>query len=84
MAATTEKGEGSGSGGLSGPDPTLEDLLRSLNLKGEDIGGVFVAKAEVESLKEDSKWLAVMKLMSSKPVSATSLKKTLKFAWAPA
>jgi hypothetical protein len=84
MAVTREKGEGSGSGGLSGSDPTLEELLRSLNLKGEDIGGVFVAKAEVESLKEDSKWLAVMKLMSSKPFSATSLKKTLKFAWAPA
>jgi hypothetical protein len=73
MAAAKEKG------GTSSPtmesEPSIEDLLRSLNLKGEDNGGIFVAKSETESLKEGSKWMAVMKGLSGKPFSATSLKK---------
>ncbi|KAM0873893.1 hypothetical protein ACQ4PT_037777 [Festuca glaucescens] len=84
MAAAQEKGEGSGSAGHMGSEPSLEELLLSLNIKGGDIGGIFVAKADVESLKEGSKWMAVMRLLSSKPFSATSLEKTMKFAWAPA
>jgi hypothetical protein len=67
-----------------GSEPSLEELLRSLDLKGEDIGGVFVAKKDVDSLKEGTKWMAVMRLHSRKPFSTTSLKKTLRFAWAPA
>jgi hypothetical protein len=39
---------------------------------------------EVESLKEEANWMAVMKLMTTKPFSAVSLKKTMRFAWAPA
>ncbi|KAK1643131.1 hypothetical protein QYE76_060936 [Lolium multiflorum] len=70
--------------GQVGSDMPLEDLLRSLNLKGEDIAGITVAKAEVESLRADTKWMAVMRLLSPKPFSVTSLKKTMKFAWAPA
>ncbi|KAM0890519.1 hypothetical protein ACQ4PT_027005 [Festuca glaucescens] len=79
-----EKGEGSGSAGKTRSEPTIEELLESLNLKGEDIEGFFVPKSEVESLKEGTKWMAVMKLLSPKPFSATSMKKTLRFAWAPA
>ena len=63
-------------------EPSLEELLRSLNLKGEDLGGVFVAKEEVESLKKSTKWMAVMKLLTTKPFSVASLKKTMLFAWA--
>ncbi|KAK1650403.1 hypothetical protein QYE76_068208 [Lolium multiflorum] len=77
MAAAPEKGEGSGSAGRKGSEPALEDLLLSLNIKEEDIGGVFVAKADVESLKEGSKWMAVMRLLSSKPFSAASLEKMM-------
>ncbi|KAK1698726.1 hypothetical protein QYE76_015423 [Lolium multiflorum] len=84
MAATQDKGEGSGSAGRLGTEPALEDLLLSLNIKEEDIGGIFVAKADVESLKEGSKWMAVMRLLSTKPFSAMSLEKTMRFAWAPA
>jgi hypothetical protein len=64
-------------------EPSLEDLLNSLNLKGEDIKDLFVAKAEMETLKEEVKWMAVMRLLTTKPFSRTSLKKTIRFAWAP-
>jgi hypothetical protein len=84
MAASSEKGEGSGSSPGAGREPTLEELLHSLNLKGEDIDGLVVAKSEVESLKEEVKWMAVMRLLTSKPFSSVSLKKTMHFAWAPA
>jgi hypothetical protein len=84
MAAAKERGETSGEAKKEETEPTLEELLCSLNLKGEDIDGLFVAKSEVETLKEDVKWMAVMRLLTIKPFSAISLKKTMKFAWAPA
>jgi hypothetical protein len=83
-AAGDGKGEASGKAGQSWTEPTLEELLKSMNLKGEDIGGVFVPKSEVEALKEETKWMAVMRLLTTKPFSATSLKKTMRFTWAPA
>jgi hypothetical protein len=55
-----------------------------LNLKEEGIGGVYVPKDELESLKETTKWMAVMRLLTSKPFSAESMRKTLRFAWAQA
>ncbi|KAM0869057.1 hypothetical protein ACQ4PT_040922 [Festuca glaucescens] len=83
MDAAKEKGEASGETSQAGKEPSLEDLLSSLNLKEEDIEGMFVAKKDVEALKEEVKWMAVMRLLSSKPFSAMSLKKTMNFAWAP-
>jgi hypothetical protein len=68
----------------AGSEPSLDELLRSLNLRGEDIEGLFVAKSEVEILKEEKKWMAVIRVLTSKPFSAASLKQTLRFAWAPA
>jgi hypothetical protein len=53
------------------PEHTLEELLRSLNLKGEDIDGFVVARSEVETLKEGTKWLAVARLLTSKPFSVS-------------
>ena len=84
MAADREEDESSGLTTLMGTEFLLEELLRSLNLKGEDLGGVFVAKDEVETLKEDTKWMAVMWLLTSRPFSSMSLKKTMMYAWAPA
>ncbi|KAM0837639.1 hypothetical protein ACQ4PT_061506 [Festuca glaucescens] len=84
MAAGKGEGSGSGSADQLGSEPSLEDLLESLNLKGEDIEGVFVAKKDVENLKEEAKWMAVIRLQTTKPFSAMSLKKTLRFAWVPA
>ena len=83
MASGMEQGEGSGSTERTS-SPSLEELLRSLNLTGKDIKGISVAKEEVASLKAGSRWMAVMRLLSSKPFSATSLKKKMWFAWAPA
>ncbi|KAM0894456.1 hypothetical protein ACQ4PT_024432 [Festuca glaucescens] len=84
MAAAKEKGEESEAARQAQEEPALEDLLRSLNLKGEDIEGFFVAKSEVEALKEEAKWMAVFRVLTSRPFSATSMKKTMRFAWAPA
>jgi hypothetical protein len=60
MAADYEKGEGSKTASQMGSEMALEELLRSLNLKGEDIAGISVAKNEVESLKQDTKWMAAL------------------------
>jgi hypothetical protein len=61
----------------------LEELLQNLKLYGEDIEGVLVPKSEVEALKEGTKWMCSDAwLLSSKPFSATSMKKALRFAWA--
>jgi hypothetical protein len=84
MAAAKETGESSGAAGMGGSNPSLEDLLQSLKIKGDDLGGVFVPKADVEALKEDSKWMAVLRVLTTKTFSASSLKQTLHFAWAPA
>jgi hypothetical protein len=48
-----------------GREESLEDLLRSLNLKEDEIGGLFVARNEVEALKESTKWMAVMCVLTS-------------------
>jgi hypothetical protein len=80
MAAEGEKGEASGSATRS--ETTLYEMRRGLNLRGEDIGGVFVPKEETETLKEDTKWMAVLRVLTPKPFSAESLKKTVHFAWA--
>ncbi|KAK1679896.1 hypothetical protein QYE76_040744 [Lolium multiflorum] len=79
MAEGKEKGEASGASSFPGPVLPIEDLLKRLNLKGEDIGGLFVAKDEVASLKAGSRWM----LLTLKPYSAASLKNTMKFSWAP-
>jgi hypothetical protein len=84
MAATKEKGESSGGSAQGRTELSLEELLKSLNIKEEDIDGLFVAKSEVENLKEGAKWMAVMRILISKPFSSMSMKKTLRFAWAPA
>ena len=84
MAAASGKGDVSGSATQPGSGLDLDELLKSLNLREEDIEGLAVAKEEVETLKEGTKWMAVMRLLSSKMFSATLLKKTMMFAWAPA
>jgi hypothetical protein len=63
-------------------EPSLEEVLKSLNLMEDDIGGISVAKEEVEVLKEGIKWIAVMHILSSKSFIAASLKKTMQYAWA--
>jgi hypothetical protein len=78
------KGEASGSASQVQSEPSLDDLLRSLNIKGEEIGGIFVPKEEVESLKDGTKWMAVMTVLTARPFTAISMKKTMRFAWAPA
>jgi hypothetical protein len=84
MAAEKDGGGPSDTVHDAGREPSLDELLRSLNLRGEDIEGLFVAKSEVEILKEEKKWMAVIRVLTSKPFSAASLKQTLRFAWAPA
>jgi hypothetical protein len=77
MAARKESGKASGTAKGLGEEPSLEELLRSLNLRGEDIEGLVVAKDVVESLKEEAKWMTVIRLLTTKPFSAVSLKKTM-------
>jgi hypothetical protein len=63
-------------------EPSLEELLKSPNLTEDDIGGISVAKEEVDVLKEGIKWIALMHILSSKSFIAASLKKTMQYAWA--
>jgi hypothetical protein len=83
-AAVKDKGEASTAAGGDGSNPSLEALLWSLQITGDDLEGLFVPKEEVKSLREDAKWMAVVKLLSSKSFSAVALEKTMRFAWAPA
>jgi hypothetical protein len=53
MGTVPEKGEASGSAAQGG-EQSLDELSRSLNIKGDDIGDVFVPKVEVETLKEET------------------------------
>jgi hypothetical protein len=64
MASVIEKGEASGKVEQTGFEPTSD-------LKGEDIDGMFKPKNEVESLKESSKWMVVMRILTTQPFSAT-------------
>jgi hypothetical protein len=48
MAAEKDGGGPSDTVHDAGREPSLDELLRSLNLRGEDIEGLFVAKSEVE------------------------------------
>jgi hypothetical protein len=80
MAAAPEDGEASTLAWHVGVDPSLEELLWILNLKGEDIEGNFLFKEEVESLEEGTKWMVVMCLLTSKTFSVMSLKKMIHFA----
>jgi hypothetical protein len=62
----------------------MEELLNSPNLNGKILGFFFVPKQEVRSLKEATKWMAVMRILTPRPFSAILMKKTMRFAWAPA
>jgi hypothetical protein len=53
MGTVPEKGEASGSAAQGG-EQSMDELSRSLNIKGNDIGDVFVPKVEVEMLKEET------------------------------
>ena len=52
MAAAIEKGEASEPARKLKEEPDREDLLRRLNLQGEDIAGEFVVESEVEVRKQ--------------------------------
>jgi hypothetical protein len=49
MEAASEKGEASESAEVPLQEPTLDELLSSLNLKEKDTTGVFIPKEEVEA-----------------------------------
>jgi hypothetical protein len=81
MAATHEDGEASGSAAHPCAEASLDELLRSLNIKGEDIGGEGICiEGGGEDAKGETKWMAVMCLLTSKPFNATSLKETMRFS----
>ncbi|KAK1692881.1 hypothetical protein QYE76_009578 [Lolium multiflorum] len=44
---------------------------------------LFVAKEQIDELKEEMMWMALMRLLTTKPFNVASLKKTMSSAWAP-
>ncbi|KAM0853105.1 hypothetical protein ACQ4PT_051292 [Festuca glaucescens] len=59
----------------------LEALLKRLNLKGEELVGVKIGGERMNYLKEEVKWLALGRVHTRKPFSATSLFETMHHAW---
>jgi hypothetical protein len=74
MEVSGEKGEASESK-QPRSESSLEELLNSLIPKGGDIGGIFIPREEVDSLKEGTKWMVVMRVLTTRPFSVISMKK---------
>jgi hypothetical protein len=61
----------------------VDELLKNLNLHGEELNEVVLAKEEVRRWPE-VKWLAAGTILTRKSFSMQSLKNTLQAAWNPA
>ncbi|KAK1683349.1 hypothetical protein QYE76_044197 [Lolium multiflorum] len=70
-------------GGRSRREVDVDDLLKNLNLHGEELHDVVLGKDEVKKWPE-VKWLAAAKVLTGKSFSMESLKKSMHAAWNPA
>jgi hypothetical protein len=61
----------------------VDELLRNLNLHGEELNDVVLAKEEVRRWPE-VKWLAAARVLTRKPFSMLALKNTMMAPWGPA
>jgi hypothetical protein len=61
----------------------MEELLKNLDLHGEELNDVILGKEEVRQWPE-VKWLAAAKVLTNKSFSMEALKNTMLAAWSPA
>ncbi|KAE8783015.1 hypothetical protein D1007_43564 [Hordeum vulgare] len=84
MASSSTAGDpqGSASRGWKGKAPTnLESAMKNMKLKDSELDEVVVGDEEISKFAEETRWLAVARVNTSKPFSAESFKSTMKFIW---
>ncbi|KAE8785786.1 hypothetical protein D1007_40473 [Hordeum vulgare] len=59
----------------------LEAAMRNMKLKEAELDAVMVDEEEISRFSEETRWLAVAKVHTTKPFSAESFKTTMKFVW---
>ncbi|KAM0839832.1 hypothetical protein ACQ4PT_060066 [Festuca glaucescens] len=78
MEESSKAGEG-----RSRKEVDVDELLKNLNLHGEELHDVVLGKEEIKQWPE-VKWLAAAKVLTGKSFSMQSLKNSMQAAWNPA
>lgn len=65
-------------------DNNLDELLKRLDIRDDELDAVVVGKEEVKKFEADACWLAIGKLNTDRPFSSDVMFETLKFAWGQA
>ncbi|KAE8790282.1 hypothetical protein D1007_35429 [Hordeum vulgare] len=68
-------------GGTGKASVDLEAAMRNLKLKEAELDGVMVDDEEISRFSEETRWLVVAKVHTTKPFSAESFKTTMMFVW---
>ncbi|XBI55638.1 hypothetical protein VPH35_037413 [Triticum aestivum] len=82
--APEDVASGSGGGrGMTGSEANLEDRFSGLNLHEEEEEELDLS-GEIEGLIEETRWIAIFRVHTTKPFSHIALYKAMRNAWAPA
>jgi hypothetical protein len=70
-------------GGSSSPKPTvdLQDLMKKLILKDEELDNVVLPKEDLDKLREESRWMAVVRVHTSKHFGNQPFFQKMDAAW---
>ena len=66
---------------VKSPKIDLEELMKNLDLKDSEIDDVFLGSEEVESMKQNMRWMAVAKVHTMKTISDISFHGNMMNAW---
>ncbi|KAL6659188.1 hypothetical protein ACP70R_003228 [Stipagrostis hirtigluma subsp. patula] len=80
--AAGDKGSGEmGSGGKeSGAKSVLESLLDNLDLRDDEEEDIMLDE-DVEELRAQTRWLAIAKVLTTKPSSVPAFRSSMRYAW---
>ena len=62
-------------------DDNLEEMLKHLDMKDDELDDVVIGMEEVENIEKDARWLAVGRLNTNRPFSHSAMFETLNFVW---
>ena len=78
--AKVSKGSGSGMK-LDGDDVALESAIQNLELREGELDDVYICNDDFQDLKKQARWMAVARVHTNKPVSASAVFDTLRGIW---
>jgi hypothetical protein len=76
-----EKGEASQSGSVGDEGGNLDDMLKNLELRDDELDDVVIGPAAVEEYRKDARWMAIGKVLTSRSFSAEALFEKMKAIW---